>query len=1042
MRPRLTTALALVAGIALAIWWLVAVGLDDASEQGPGSLSPDESTAEGSAHPSTLPPPPAIGDEPRRSEEREDVKPRSDGGVTGRGSELPRVPDDSIWIDCELLVPGQVPADEEFIVEAEGEGYWSSGRMIEDRFTIEVEVGVPFRVALARGTRRAEISLNARYHFLRAPLEIDLSEARARVVVIEPELGGVVRGRVLPPGSEKPTDAGRTGVTAVPPIGHLLSDLGFMGDASVDMDAGGDFELRGLPPCIYDVFADSENFAGARESGVEVFAGKVSEVTLQLAHGVRVSGQVIGLDAERFSDPGVHVSSTDEQGRGDTDWVRLVPTGEEGIASFECRGLSPGEITVNANLEGYLDAECELGWHVDGAVIEGVRLELDPGLAIEGQVLWPDGTAVNEAWVLIFEQVSGIHGFTWYDGNSTASTDTDAEGRFRISGLPPGPLKVTASAERPGTDRSRSRGTWTAEATTDLPVTGDLVLTLDPGLSISGRVIDDTGSAVTEFRILAVTDGGIFGGDDPEHYGDQVSTRFEDEGGQFTLEGLQPGKWRVSARSNRHTDSRWHSVSVPHSEPELELVVGSYASIRGLVHDRSGVAVAQAEVGLQKRTSFYPNGDFRTEERARTGDEGVFELSRVVPGEYQLIAKAPGFGASEPVRVRVARREPLEGVRLTLRAPARILGRIDPSAGRVAYRSIRAGRKDEWGVDITSDTSGEFVVEDLAPGVYSVVLSPEDPEPTNPEERIYYFARCQEKRVEIAEGETGYVLFTSPSDRVIELRGRVHSSEDPYAGWLVLCENDDGQRAAAHCDDAGGFVMSLGSPGPFLFSFFPSGQALGSLQTLRIGRDIPDRDVVELDFDLPAGCLAGQGRLPGGAPAIGCWLFLDLSARGEGSTVSYRYTELTITDSEGMFRFTPLPPGSYVLHAGGTSMEPAETDTESYGVRRLGGLRHALGEVKDDLVIDLSPAGSIEGLVLTPDGSPAIGALVNLVEDADSFVVAFFSSQTDADGRFEYRHLTPGRVVIHARQGDLTSEATEVLVVEGDAVEVQLQLKE
>jgi len=123
-------------------------------------------------------------------------------------------------------------------------------------------------------------------------------------------------------------------------------------------------------------------------------------------------------------------------------------------------------------------------------------------------------------------------------------------------------------------------------------------------------------------------------------------------------------------------------------------------------------------------------------------------------------------------------------------------------------------------------------------------------------------------------------------------------------------------------------------------------------------------------------------------------------------------------------------------------MEPAETDTESYGVRRLGGLQLALGEVKDDLVIDLSPAGSIEGLVLAPDGSPAIGALVSLVEDDDSWVVVFFSSQTDADGRFEYRHLTPGRVAIHARQGDLTSEEREVLVVEGDAVEVQLQLNE
>jgi len=173
------------------------------------------------------------------------VKPRSDGGVTGRGSELPRVPDDSIWIDCELLAPGQVPADEECIVEAEGEMYWSSGRIIEDRYTIEVEVGVPFRVALARGTREARIRLNARYHYLKAPIEIDLSAVRASTVVIEPELGGVIRGRVLLPGSANPVDAGRVGATSLPPPGHPVRDFDLDFHAPADMEAEGSFELRG-----------------------------------------------------------------------------------------------------------------------------------------------------------------------------------------------------------------------------------------------------------------------------------------------------------------------------------------------------------------------------------------------------------------------------------------------------------------------------------------------------------------------------------------------------------------------------------------------------------------------------------------------------------------------------------------------------------------------------------------------------------------------------------------------------------------------------
>jgi hypothetical protein len=86
--------------------------------------------------------------------------------------------------------------------------------------------------------------------------------------------------------------------------------------------------------------------------------------------------------------------------------------------------------------------------HVSAEHSVNAEISVTRGAAIEGRVLWDDGSGVNQAEVAV-EPKTGEHKqlppqFTmfWMDGRSVA--DTDDRGHYRISGLAPGEYTVRA----------------------------------------------------------------------------------------------------------------------------------------------------------------------------------------------------------------------------------------------------------------------------------------------------------------------------------------------------------------------------------------------------------------------------------------------------------------------------------------------------------------------------------------------------------------------------------------------------------------------
>ncbi|PYQ65524.1 MAG: hypothetical protein DMF54_10795, partial [Acidobacteria bacterium] len=168
--------------------------------------------------------------------------------------------------------------------------------------------------------------------------------------------------------------------------------------------------------------------------------------------------------------------------------------------------MPPGKWKVIASAPGYRPAEVagiEIG---EGETKEGIVLSLKKGASVAGRVLDPRrGTGVPNASVSWFEgsgasQFPGAAAIARLAGDGTA-VSTDADGRYRLDGVPAG--KITVAAEHPDYLEVSRPVEVEDEATVDL--------TLSLGGSIAGSVVGkDRRSAVPGAQVTLEERGGSF----------------------------------------------------------------------------------------------------------------------------------------------------------------------------------------------------------------------------------------------------------------------------------------------------------------------------------------------------------------------------------------------------------------------------------------------------------------------------------------------------------------------------------------------------
>lgn len=411
-------------------------------------------------------------------------------------------------------------------------------------------------------------------------------------------------------------------------------------------DASGRYRLEGLQ-------ADGMHWFGAFAAGhqatpliyLDAAPGSVVKHDLVLARGGgEVRGRVLDPQGRPAPDAQVLIGCEDAKwarSRGGSP-PRRTRTDQEGSFSFV--GLRPGPVPLQARRPGSAPAELLLEVRL-GSPAEAT-LRLGPEGFARGCVTDSAGRPVAGAWVERADVAPFARTFA----------RTDAQGRYRLPGLPGGRVRLTARHES-----LRA----TASMGIEPPGTVDWSPVLAPAPVVAGRVLDELGRPVVE-RELSLREAGSFGRG--------VDYRMTDAEGRFSFGerrevehvlvieapplALDPERLgrapAVAVRSGVRPGSE--PLEIVLADPELRL-----ATLRGRVVGPDGRPAANAMLDLFDR-------ELGTDGRVALDDDGGFDL-RMRGTTLELAIEAEGLPLTGLGRHTLAPGDTLDLGTLALPAP-------------------------------------------------------------------------------------------------------------------------------------------------------------------------------------------------------------------------------------------------------------------------------------------------------------------------------------------------------------------------------------
>jgi len=326
-----------------------------------------------------------------------------------------------------------------------------------------------------------------------------------------------------------------------------------------------------------------------------------------------------------------------------------------------------------------------------GGAIDDLVLALEPRTPLSGRVV-VGGRPGGGATVI----VSSVDG-PWKLGSAVSQAD----GRFAISGLPRGAVKVGVEGHN----------LVSPDATLDLAVVHEVELVCERQVTVSGRVLRG-GQPVVRPHVYLYQDAArphrVVGNDD----------------GRFKMEGVAAGTYQLHAQSLAQGASmarRPLEVGARDID-DLVLELDLSASVAGIVVDATGAPAAGLRVHLYRE-----DGDIGSDV---TAADGTFLVTALAGGGgYQPMVSGdnganyrPPSGQQFPA-VRVADgKSRVTGVRITIvRGTLTISGHVTRGGKPVTGVDIGA-TSEAGGGRAQSGPDGTFVLGDLAPGTYELYV--------------------------------------------------------------------------------------------------------------------------------------------------------------------------------------------------------------------------------------------------------------------------------------------------------------------------------
>jgi Carboxypeptidase regulatory-like domain len=318
-----------------------------------------------------------------------------------------------------------------------------------------------------------------------------------------------------------------------------------------------------------------------------------------------------------------------------------------------------------------------------GESLDNIDLVLVRGGAVEGRIFDQDGEPAARVSVTLVRS-------TYLNGQRTlrpsASDQTDDRGQFRIFDVPPGTYYLMATMRVFGmTDENR--GVYPSiyfpgvldpqEATKVKMVAGgelrgyDMNLLETTSFKISGKVISPDGQPQRRIFVTAVKlPSSGFQRNAQQSVGSQ---------GDFTLRGLVPGSYRLTAQERREDQLLTGSVVVDVGNQDVAGVVlplGNGAELQGrVVFEGPGQPPSLASLRvstLSLEDDSRPGFRFRGPIGASVKEDGTFAVKDLAEGPVQLVVSRPS-GNSYLKSIRAQGKDVTDGA-LELRSGDRLQG--------------------------------------------------------------------------------------------------------------------------------------------------------------------------------------------------------------------------------------------------------------------------------------------------------------------------------------------------------------------------------
>lgn len=381
-------------------------------------------------------------------------------------------------------------------------------------------------------------------------------------------------------------------------------------------DAEGGYRIEGL---VHGGHIASASTSEGRQVSQPVRIGPgENRLDLRLAAGVEVSGRVTGEDGAPVAGAEVLLLSeaSGQEGAGAVS---------HGDGTFVIGSVHRGKALLSASARGFAETLHPEPLQVGDEPVRGIEIRLVRGGTITGRLLGLPEDERNKVKVqaLPGEDVEGLD----YSGS------VDREGRFRISGVPPGAWRV--AAERPSGQRAEAAvrlATGGGEAAVDLRFSS--------GSTLTGRILFD-GAPLAGARLFAVQDLAGFSRGEARQ-----ATAAHD--GTFVLRDLPPGSYQIVAAFLEGFIAAGTAGVDGDREVTLEIFTGTFA---GRVLREGGGPLAGATVSL--RASGAGPGALTYHRAATTDEQGAFEL-RVPAGTYEATVRMDGLAKSPATTIQVA----------------------------------------------------------------------------------------------------------------------------------------------------------------------------------------------------------------------------------------------------------------------------------------------------------------------------------------------------------------------------------------------------